>query len=177
MFVIETARLLLRDMRLSDEADYIAMTRHPDYQRFYSEADCEPAKYKELTRLFVAQAQAKERTAYQLAVVHKQHQAFIGTVSLRLETDRQAAMGCGLSVDYQGQGLMHEAAMALAVFGFDQLKIDRLYAETISENKAAIQLCVSLGMETDGPLTKDRFFKGRWWHTQVLAVRADQFRQ
>ena len=175
MFVLETARLLLRDVQLSDEADYVAITQHPDYQRFYSEADCDPNKYRLLTRLFVSQAQAMPRTAYQLAVIHKQHQAFIGTVSLRLESDQQAAMGCGLAVSYQGQGLMKEAAEALARFGFDHLKVHRLYAETLSENHAAIQLCASLGMQKEAVFSAHRYFKGRWWQSQVLAVTADQY--
>lgn len=170
MFKIETNRLTIRDMNFEDESDFVAISQDDKYQRFYDEADCDPAKYRELTRLFVEQAQEDPRTAYQLAVELKQTGGLIGTVCLRLEPDGQASMGCGLSRHYHGQGLMQEAIFALANFGFNELNVHRIYAETISENKAAIRLCEQLGMRKEALFKENRYFKGRWWDTVVLAV-------
>lgn len=170
MFSLETERLIIRDMTLADEADFVAISQDEKYQRFYNEADCSAEKYQELTKLFVKQAQESPRTSYQLAIEHKADGKFIGTVCLRLEEDRQASMGCGLSRDYQGSGLIQEAAYALVSYGFNQLNVHRVYAETISLNRAAIRLCRSLGMKQEAHFRENRFFKQQWWDTVVMAV-------
>jgi len=170
MFKLETKRLILRDMTLNDESAFVEMSQDAKYQRFYAEGDCNPNKYKELTRLFVAQALEAPRRSYQLAVECKASGRFIGTVCLRLEDDHQASMGCAFSRQSQGHKLGFEAAFALASYGFSELGIHRLYAETVSENLPAIRLCHSLGMRKEAHFKEHRFFKGQWWDTVVLAV-------
>ncbi|WP_052879910.1 GNAT family N-acetyltransferase [Vibrio coralliirubri] len=170
MFKLETDRLILRDMDLEDECAFVAMSQHAKYQRFYDESDCEPNKYRELTQLFVAQALEVPRQSFQLAVESKDSGKFIGTVCLRLEGNLQASMGCAFSREIQGKGLSIEAAKALANFGFSDLGVHRIYAETISRNLAAIKLCQSLGMKEEARFENHRFFKGKWWDTVRLAV-------
>ena len=60
--------------------------------------------------------------------------------------------------------------MAILELGFIELKAVRVYAETISENKAAIRLCRSVGMCIESERVGDRIFKGRTWKTTVLAI-------
>lgn len=177
MFSIETKNLLLRDMRLEDEDAFINLTLDVKYQRFYDEEDSAPEKYRELTKLFITQAQEVPRTAYQLAIEFKKSGEFIGTVCLRLEPNQQASMGCGLARPYQGRHLMREAAFALANFGFNQLKVHRIYAETMSTNLAAITLCQQLGMRQEDLFKESRYFKGRWWDTIVLAMLRSELSQ
>lgn len=170
MFRLVTERLILRDMTLADEGDFVTMSQDPKYQRFYDEQDCKPEKYQELTRLFIAQAAEEPRLSYQLAVECKKTEEFIGTVCLRLEPNQQASMGCAFSRHSQGGRLAHEAAHALAHFGFSDLGVHRIYAETISKNTPAIKMCQSLGMRQEAHLKEHRFFKGQWWDTVILAI-------
>ncbi|MEZ8861859.1 GNAT family N-acetyltransferase [Vibrio sp. 10N.247.311.51] len=170
MFKLETSRLILRDMTPQDESAFVGMSQDVKYQRFYDESDCEPNKYRELTQLFVEQALEVPRQSYQLAVESKDSGKFIGTVCLRLEGNLQASMGCAFSRETQGKGLSTEAAEALANFGFSELGVQRIYAETISKNLAAIKLCQSLGMKEEARFENHRFFKGKWWDTVRLAV-------
>lgn len=176
MFRLETARLVLRDMKFEDEEAFIAISQDAKYQRFYDEEDCRPSKYRELTRLFIEQASESPRTSFQLAIEHKEDQCFIGTVCLRLENEQQASIGCGMSRTYQADGLILEAAKALVDYGFRHLSIHRIYAETISRNRPAIKLCRSLGMVQEAHFRHNRFFKNQWWDTVVLAVLEDEWR-
>ncbi|MCY9862473.1 GNAT family protein [Vibrio coralliirubri] len=175
MFKLETSRLILRDMRPQDEPAFVGMSQDVKYQRFYDESDCEPNKYRELTQLFVEQALEVPRQSYQLAVENKDSGKFIGTVCLRLEGNLQASMGCAFSREIQGKGLSIEAAKALANFGFSDLGVHRIYAETISRNLAAIKLCQSLGMKEEARFENHRFFKGKWWDTVVLAILSTEW--
>lgn len=93
MFKIETKRLIIRDMTSNDEDAFITMSQDAKYQRFYDESDCDPNKYRELTRFFIAQVSEKPRKSYQLAVEYKVSGEFVGTVCLRLEDNQQASMG------------------------------------------------------------------------------------
>jgi len=170
MFQLETEQLLLRDMQQHDEDAFVSLSQDIKYQRFYSEEDCDPDKYRLLTKQFIQQAQEMPRSSYQLAIEHKASGDFIGTICLRLESDKQASIGCGLSRAYQGSGLIVEAAKELAHFGFSNLDVHRIYAETISKNIAAIKLCESLGMKQEGYFSQHRYFKNQWWDTVVLAM-------
>ena len=175
MFFIETENLILRDFCEEDESAFIALSQDNKYQRFYSEDDCTPENYRELTHLFISQAKEMPRSEYQLAVEHKESSDFIGTACLRMEQDNQASMGCGLAREYQGKGLIKEAVVALAGFGFNKLQVHRIYAETISDNKAAIRLCKMLGMREEALFKEHRFFKGQWWDTVVLAMLSSEW--
>ena len=176
MFFIETKSLIIRDMELKDETAFVAISQNKKYQRFYSEEDYDPKKYHDLTRLFIAQAIENPRVEYQLAIEFKDTHEFIGTVCLRVEDDFQASMGCGLSRSFQGGNLIFEAVSALASFGFNELGVHRIYAETISENSAAIKLCEKIGMRREALLKEHRYFKDRWWDTVILAVLHNEFK-
>ncbi|WP_440145116.1 GNAT family N-acetyltransferase [Aeromonas veronii] len=176
MFKLETQRLILRDMQPADAEAFVSISQESKYQRFYSESDCAPDKYRQLTQLFIVQASEQPRTAYQLAIEYKTTGEFIGTVGLRLEADSQASMGCGMARAYQGNGLIHEAAYSLMNVGFRELGVHRIYAETISQNRAAIRLCKALGMRQEGYFREHRFFKDQWWDTVVLAALQSEWK-
>ncbi|OLQ95040.1 GNAT family N-acetyltransferase [Vibrio ponticus] len=175
MFKLQTRRLTLRDMMASDEAAFVALSQDSKYQRFYSEEDCDAEKYRQLTKLFIAQALEQPRKAYQLAIEDTLTGQFIGTACLRLEADQQASIGCGLSRSSQGVGLMQEAMSTLVEFGFSELGVHRMYAETVSANLPAIKLCQTLGMVKEGHFRQHRYFKRQWWDTVVYAIRVDEW--
>lgn len=168
--IIETKRLVLRNFERDDVSAYCKLTSDPKYQRFYSEEDCSVEKSRRLVEMFVSQAQDIVRSKFQMAIVLKETGDFIGTVGLRLEPDKQASMGCGVGREYQSAGYGKEAMSALLRFGFEEHGIHRIYAETISENTPAIRLCKKLGMREEARFIENRFFKGQWWSTVVLAI-------
>ena len=86
-------------------------------------------------------------------------------------------MGCAFSRHAQGVGLSYEASEALLNFGFTELGVHRVYAETISKNLLAIKLCQSLGMRQEAYFKEHCFFKSKWWDTVVLAVLRTEWKQ
>lgn len=168
--MIETPRLLLRDFAPSDADAFWELTSDPKYQRFYSEADSSEQKARELVNMFAEQAQQANRTQYQMAIELKETSALIGTAGLRIEADQQASVGCGVGRPNQSAGYAEEAMAALLDYGFNTHNLHRVYAETIADNKAAIKLCKKLGMREEARFIENRFFKGRWWSTVVMAM-------
>lgn len=153
----------------------MALRGDAKFQRFYSESDAAPEKSAELLAMFIEQSNEQPRTKFQLAVTSN-NADLMGSCGVRIEAPGHASIGCELGRRWQGSGAAREATRAIIDFGFDQLKLDRIYAETISENKAAIALCQSLGMRIESERVGDQFFKGRHWNTVVLALLAGDWR-
>lgn len=174
-FQLHTEHLILRDFTLDDKVAYQAVTSHKKYQRFYSEDDCLPDSAFTLVEQFVSESKLTNRTSYNLAIVDKHSLTLIGVCGLRIQADLQASVGCGLNPHFQVAGLAHEAIRCLFDFAFNQLKLHRLYAETISQNKAAINLCKSLGMREEALFIESRYFKQTWWNTSVLAILKNEW--
>lgn len=174
MFTLATKNLVLRDFQPADVAAYQGFTSEQKYQRFYSEADCDPAKAEFLVNLFCESAKAEPRSIYQLAITLKDTCELIGTVGVRLEDHRQASMGAGVARGYHGKGYAQEAGKTMLDFAFNELDVHRVYAETIGKNRAAILLCKQLGMVEEGRFIEHRFFKNQWWDTVVMAARNDR---
>jgi len=53
--------------------------------------------------------------------------------------------------------------------------MQRIFAETISENGRARALAERLGMRLEGELVRNRFFRARWWNTVIYALLADEW--
>lgn len=171
MIQIETTNLILRDFRMDDLPTYQTLRDDPKFQRFYSEADSAPEKSEFLLTMFIEQSREVPRTKFQLAVISRTGE-LIGSCGLRIESPNEASIGCEIDRRWHGSGAAKEAGAAMLVFGFETLKLHRIYAETISENKAAIRLCRALGMQVETEREADCRFKGRSWNTTVMAITA-----
>jgi [ribosomal protein S5]-alanine N-acetyltransferase len=174
MIPIPAKGILLRDFCWDDLPQYQAVRSDPKFQRFYSEEDSAPEKAKELLEIFIAQSRETPRTKYQLAIVSNTGD-LMGSCGIRIETPGHASIGCELGRRWHGTGAARYAAEALLEFGFAKLAVQRIFAETISENKAAIKLCKSVGMSIESERVNDRRFKDQTWTTTILAIRREEW--
>ncbi len=169
MFEIRTETLLLRDFRNSDLEALRSIRRDAKFQRFYDEDDSADLKADHLLRIFIEQAAETPRLKYQLAITTRSGE-LIGNCGIRSEGTSEFSIGCELGRLWHGKGVAREAGKAMINFGFRELGANRIYAETVSENKAAIRLCRLLGMDLETERENDRYFKGREWGTTTLSI-------
>ena len=122
--------------------------------------------------MFVAQARKRPRLQFQLAIAGPSGE-LMGSCGIRITSslERQGSFGCELGPNYWKQGYAQEAGHAMLSFGFGELKLHRVYAETISENRAAIALARKLGMRVEAELRENRWFRDRWWNSTILSIR------
>lgn len=166
---IKTPNFLLRDFEPSDLASYASFRQDQKFQRFYDQQDCSPEKSAQLIEMFIGWSQELPRAKFQLAIIAPTGEV-IGSFGIRIETEGEGSVGCELARRWQGSGAAREVGEVMKTFAFDTLKLRRIYAETISENKPAIKLCESLGLQREVEREQDRFFKGRYWNTLVLSL-------
>ncbi|MFV1984079.1 MAG: GNAT family N-acetyltransferase [Thiohalomonadales bacterium] len=169
MLKLETNRLTLRNFLKEDLQSYLKLRNDKKFKRFYNENDVTKNKSKSLLEMFITESQEQPRTKYQLAITTKDGK-LIGSCGIRIEGKTNASVGCELGRQYQASGYAYEASKKIINYAFSELNVHRIYAETISENKAAIKLCEKLGMQIESELTNNKFFQGRWWSTLVLVM-------
>lgn len=165
---IELPNLILRDFHLADLGQYRRLRNDPKMHRFYSEDDSSEFRAGELLDMFIRQASHVPRTKFQFAL--ESDGQLVGTCGIRLEAPGEASIGCEIGRQWQASGLARKAAHAILDFGFGKLCVERIYAETISENRAAIKLCNDVGMTLSAKRIADRTFKGRTWDTTVMSI-------
>ena len=95
-----------------------------------------------------------ENESVGLAIVHLQTNALIGTCSLfHIDAQcRRAEIGYSMASLYWGKGYMHEALTALINYGFDQLNLHRMEADTDPRNTASRRCLERLGFINEGHL-------------------------
>lgn len=144
---LETARLKLRRYSESDIADLLPLigTRevaattlriaHP-----YTEQDA---------RSFLALTEQPDKIW--LAITLRSDARQIGGVGLRVDDEHQhAELGYWLGVSHWGQGYATEAATEMLRYGFESLKLHRIFASHFGHNPASGRILAKLGMRHEG---------------------------
>ncbi len=151
---IETQRLFLRPLRMSDETDVFAYASHP---RIGPDAGWTPHKSLRDTRRFIHHARMVARNNHPpvYAVIIKDMDTLIGTIQLHSFThDHKAEVGMVCHPDFQHQGYMKEATKAMLVYAFEWLNLARVGYSHYPHNDASAHLRTSLGFTYEGVLRK-----------------------
>jgi ribosomal-protein-alanine N-acetyltransferase len=167
-----TNRLQLREFVKEDWQAVLAYQQKPEYLKFYDWTERSAGEVREFVGMFLDQQQADPRIKFQLAVTLKTTGQLIGNCGIRLESveAREADIGLELDPSYWSQGYATEAAQAIMRFGFDHLNLHRIWARSNADNQAAGRVLEKLGMQLEGRLRENEYFKGRWWDTILYAI-------
>lgn len=89
-----------------------------------------------------------------------------------------AVLGYALDERAQGQGLMHEALVALIAEMFsERVNLHRIQAAYRPENRRSAQVLARLGFQPEGLARDYLFIDGAWRDHQVSALTNPQFRR
>jgi RimJ/RimL family protein N-acetyltransferase len=173
---LETPRLILREFRADDWPTVLAYQSEPQFLRYYHWDGRTAQDAKDFVQMFLDQQAARPRLKYQLAITRKGDDTLIGNCGIRLDTPDAMIgdIGYELAIEHWGQGYATEAAQAIVDYGFDVLGLHRIWAWCISENSASAHVLEKLGMQREGCLRENEFFKGRWWDTYLYGVLAHE---
>ncbi|MBQ9801788.1 MAG: GNAT family N-acetyltransferase [Clostridia bacterium] len=175
---LETERLLLRPMRVSDAADMFAYACDPEVTRYLL---WRPHPNIEHTRSYLEYLAGRYRLGmhYEWAVILKEENRMIGTcgfVSIDC-THRKAEIGYVLNPQYRGQGLMPEAVRRVLAFGFDMLSLHRIEARYMVGNDASRHVMEKVGMTFEGVCREAMLVKGAYRDIGVCAILAPEYRR
>jgi ribosomal-protein-alanine N-acetyltransferase len=138
---LETSRLVLRQIKLEDEAEIFILRSDARVNEFL---DRERASSIEDARNFINMINAKIRNndTMMWAITTKNSSKLIGTIlywNISKENST-AEIGYELNPDFQGKGIMQEAISKVIEFGFENMEIQIIEAYTTADNRKSIKL-------------------------------------
>jgi ribosomal-protein-alanine N-acetyltransferase len=167
---LETRRLFLRPLQLADAprlamlagrreiADTTISIPHP-----YSEGQA---------RKWIAAQSESGGRSIAFAITIRDNTHLIGVAGLRdVDAEHaQAELGFWIGLEWWRKGYATEAARAVVRYGFEQLKLNRIYAHHMVRNPASGRVLEKLGLKREG-LLRQRIRKwGIFEDVVVLAI-------
>lgn len=170
--VIETNRLILRPLELSDAEEMFAMDKNPEVHKYLWQT---PALHiDEVIKVIdYVRSQYEKNDIGRFATIVKETNEFIGWTGIKFVDDHVENgntnfydYGYRLNENFWNKGYATEASKAWLDYGFNQMKIDKMNAYTHSENGASNHILEKVGMklmenypDKDGVIWK-------WWQME-----------
>jgi RimJ/RimL family protein N-acetyltransferase len=148
-----------------------AYASDPEVCKFMEWGPNTPEETKNHLAKCTAEERQTPRTVWTFALIRKTDGLLIGSCSLTIngQTNKQASMGYVLRRDVWGQGYATEGAKAVLDFGFQTLALHRIWATCRPDNIGSAKVMQKIGMEYEGRLKDDKFFRGEWYDSLMYA--------
>ncbi|BAB78136.1 GNAT family N-acetyltransferase (plasmid) [Anabaena sp. FACHB-709] len=159
MTTIETSRLLLRPLKLTDLEDLAQIYSNPEVMKY--------RLFPKPTSLLETQAFLESYIAHwqrygfgRWATIYKANEQLIGHCGLEhIEFLNKVEVNYLLASQYWGQGLATESAIAVVNYGFEVQQFERLVALAKPDNLASLRVMEKIGMSYQ---TKIRLHNVEW---------------
>lgn len=169
--IIETPRLILRDIRLTDAQRFFEIRSNPEVMKYMD---------RELTRsIEEAEEMLKDsieayrkQTAVIWAITFKDNDDMVGYVCL-LKWQREhfrAEAAYALLPAYQGKGIMSEALGAVIKYGFETLNLHRIEADVNPGNMPSIKLLEKFNFQREAYFRENFFFNGKFVDSVIYGL-------
>jgi len=147
--LIETERLLQRKITLDDKEKLFRLHSDPDVQKYTGEPVVK--SIGEIEKAIRTRINDYEKYGYvRWATFLKSEMQFVGWAGLAyLPEFDEIDLGYRFLPEFWGSGLATEASRAILTYGFDKLKLKKIIAIAMKENKASIRVMEKVGMEFD----------------------------
>ena len=143
--VLETERLLLRELTVEDARDTYNLNQDPEVIKYVHGS----GSFESIddARVFLeGYDRYKKEGMGRWACIIKENNEFIGWCGLIKEESGDVDLGFRLYRKNWGYGYATEAAKACLKYGFEELGLNRIVASAMAENKASINVIEKLGM-------------------------------
>lgn len=149
--ILETQRLLIREISLTDVDGFYELDSDPEVHRYLGN---KPVKTKEECEAVIkfVQQQYIDNGIGRWAAIEKETGNFIGWTGLKLVKEmtnnhiNYYDLGYRLIRKYWGKGYATKSAMASLRYGFDTLKLSQLYACAHVDNVGSNKVLSKIGL-------------------------------
>ena len=151
-FLIETERLILRSLTLEDINGMFELNSNPAVQRFVGNQPIKSLSEAKENIEFIT-AQYLINGVGRLAVIEKETGDFLGWGGLKLITEEINGhydfyeLGYRFLPKHWGKGFATEVASASIKYGFEEMKLDVIYAIADVENHASKKVLEKVGFK------------------------------
>ncbi|WP_299438308.1 GNAT family N-acetyltransferase [uncultured Aquimarina sp.] len=147
--IIETERLILREMVMDDAQDMLRLHSNHQVQKYTGENII--TSLEEINnKIKEFQSRDKNRGFGRWVTILKKEKQFVGWAGLAyLPEFDEVDLGYRFLPEYWGLGIATEASHAILTYGFESLKLKKIIAIAMKENKSSIKVMEKVGMEFD----------------------------
>lgn len=151
-FHLETERLLLRELRITDLEGMFALDSDPEVHKYLGN---KPVKNIEESQKILESVftQYRERGIGRFAVIEKSSGDFVGWSGIRLNTEynmngftKYYDVGYRLLKRFWGKGYASESGKASVEYAFNSMNLPEIYATTEMENQASHNALLKIGL-------------------------------
>ncbi|WP_333878983.1 GNAT family N-acetyltransferase [Flavobacterium sp.] len=175
--IIETDRLLLRPLELSDAEAMFAMDSNPKVHQYLWQT---PVKHPDevIKVIEYVRKQYERNHIGRFATVLKETGEFIGWTGIKFVDDHTENgntnfydYGYRLDEPFWGKGYATEASYAWFDYGFKEMNIDKMNAYTHFENGASNRILEKIGMHLMEDYTDKDGALWKWWQMENPHVK------
>jgi len=167
--ILETDRLILRELKLSDAEAFFAMDSNPNVHRFLWQKPVEKIEETIHTIEFVHK-QYHDNGIGRFAIVLKESNEFMGWAGLKFNTEAVNNkinfydIGYRLDERFWGKGFASEASFEWLKYAFETMKIKSIFAGAHADNIASNKILKKIGMK----ITEQYLENGVFWNWYEL---------
>jgi RimJ/RimL family protein N-acetyltransferase len=178
--VIETKRLLLRPFTQDDFTAVHAYASNVEnilYMPWGPNSEEDTHAFIERT---IRNATVEPRREFEFAIELKESNRLIGGGEICLHDGNEGSCGWCLHMDHWRYGYGTEFAAALLKFGFEELKLRRIYAKCNSDNYGSFRIMERNGMRNEAHFKKvrmDNIKPGGWQDEYLYAILLDEWKE
>ncbi|MDP4087035.1 MAG: GNAT family N-acetyltransferase [Bacillota bacterium] len=169
--VLETDRLILRQITESDTKDIFSILSQNEVTSYYGQESMKNMEQaKEFIRFF--EGKYHENRGIRWGIERKSQKGLIGTIGLDalVPNHKRADVGYEIHPDHWRKGYASEAVSRVLSYGFHTLGLRRIGAVVFPENIASIKLLEKMGFQKEGLLENYIFQNGVSHDSYVFSV-------
>ena len=171
-FLLETSRLILREWTASDVPELVPLIG----AREVAETTLRiPHPYQEEhARKFIASL--PNENELRLAIRLRSDGRLVGGIGLHPQVEHQRAeLGYWIGVSFWGNGYATEAARELVRYGFETLKLNRIFAGHFEGNPGSRAILLKLGMRYEGCARQSVVKWGKPMDVHIYAILREEY--
>lgn len=151
--VLETERLILREITKEDAVGIFACFANDDVTRYYGQETLQNIEQAEKIVEFFSK-NYNEKKGIRWGIEKRETREFIGTIGFNVwsPNHRRAEIGYEIHPDQWRKGYTSEALSKVLTFGFDVMDLTRIGAIVFIDNEASNNLLTKIGFQKEGVL-------------------------
>jgi RimJ/RimL family protein N-acetyltransferase len=164
--IIETKRLKLRPLTLSDSKD---IAKAANNKEIYDKTLTIPYPYRlaDAKSWLRSLKGADDKAVFGIELDGQ----IVGVVSLNgIKEKHMAEIGYWLAEEHWGKGIISEAVEALVEYGFDELDLVRIYGKAFLFNPASGKVMEKCGFKKGGTLKKEAQKEDKFLDCNIYAI-------
>lgn len=169
--IVETERLVLRELIESDAVNLLNCFSNTDVLRYYGQNPLRSVEQvKQIVRNF--SKNFEEKSGVKWGIELKGKDGIIGTIGFQdwSVEHKRAEISYALFPEYWGNGYATEAVSEVISYGFKELGLKRIGAVVFVENKASNKLLIKLGFVEEGILRNYKYQNGIPFDTYIYSL-------